>query len=244
METNFAKHFLKESSYRHMPKTDQALGMKQPPLEMPHEGEHIDIPTIEHITLPEITLETAIIHRQSIRQYPNLPLSLMELAYALYMTQGVKKTKEGVATLRTVPSAGARHAFETYLLINHVEGLKPGLYRYLALSHKLVCIKESETIAKDISEAALKQKMIEEASVPFIWVADAYRMTYRYGHRGYRYLFLDAGHVCQNLYLVAQQLNCGTCAIAAFDDEMMNEILKVDGEHRFVIYMGTFGKRS
>jgi SagB-type dehydrogenase family enzyme len=242
MHKNIGIEFLKGSTYKHMPQTDQSLGKPQPPLEMPHHGKPIDLIKFSDIQIPDMSLKEAVTARTSIRSYPQKTLSLNELSYALHMTQGIRKVRDGIATLRTVPSAGARHAFETYLVINNVEGLEKGLYRYLALSHQLVLVKSSESIALDVSQAALKQKMIEEASITFIWVADAYRMTYRYGMRGYRYMFLDAGHVCQNLYLIAQQLHCGTCAIAAYDDDAMNQLLDFDGVNTFVIYMATLGK--
>lgn len=67
-------------------------------------------------------------------------------------------------------------------------------------------------------------------------------MTWRYSERGYRYLFIDAGHACQNLYLGAEAIECGVCAIAAFDDVIMNQLLGLDGESQFVIYLATVGK--
>jgi SagB-type dehydrogenase family enzyme len=69
-------------------------------------------------------------------------------------------------------------------------------------------------------------------------------MTYRYGERGYRYLHLDAGHVCQNLYLAAEAIGCGACAIAAFEDDEVNRVLGLDGESRFAIYLGAVGKKA
>jgi SagB-type dehydrogenase family enzyme len=67
-------------------------------------------------------------------------------------------------------------------------------------------------------------------------------MTWRYGDRGYRYIFLDAGHVCQNLYLCAQSLSCGVCAVAAFSDDDMNRALGLDGVERFTVYLAAMGR--
>ncbi len=234
--------FLEGSTYESMPQTDQEKGMTQPPLEMPYQGVPLTLPKIETLTFPSLTLKEAIINRQSHRLYRSDSLSLEELSYVLYMTQGVKRTRENLATFRTVPSAGARHPFETYLAIQSVSGLSPGLYRYLALSHELIQINASNQFTEGLYQACLKQKMVKDAPVTFIWVADSYRTTFRYGMRGYRYLFLDAGHVCQNLYLVAEQLSMGTCAIAAFDDQAINQLMELDGQERFVIYLAPFGK--
>ena len=88
----------------------------------------------------------------------------------------------------------------------------------------------------------MQEEMITDAAVTFIWSADIYRMSWRYGERGYRYIFLDAGHVCQNLYLAAQEVGCGVCAVAAFDDAALNRILMIDGERQFAVYLATLGK--
>ena len=145
-------------------------------------------------------------------------------------------------SLRNVPSAGARHAFETYLLVNNVEGLEKGIYRFLAIEHKLLAIKVDESLLDEAIPAFLNQKTIANAAVTFIWVAVVERMVWRFGERGYRYLLLDAGHICQNLYLAGQNVNCGTCAIAAFDDDAVNRFLNLDGEELFVAYAATVGK--
>ena len=148
------------------------------------------------------------------------------------------------ATFRTVPSAGARHALETYLLVNDVEGLDPGLYRYLALSHRLQQLDTDPTLAVRIMEACLDQQFIVRSGVTFLWVAVPYRMTWRYTERGHRELHKDAGHACQNLYLAAEAVGCGVCAIAAYDDDTMAEILGIDGVEQFLIYRATVGKRG
>ena len=77
----------------------------------------------------------------------------------------------------------------------------------------------------------------------FLWVAVPHRMCWRYGERSYRYLFLDAGHVCQYLYLAAESIGAGACAIAAFDDEALDEAAGVDGETAFVIHAASAGRK-
>lgn len=237
--------FLQATKHENQPASDQKKGLEQPPLQVPYEesdGPIIKLKGIRQIKTDNVSLREAIEERKTVRMYENKPISLDELAYALFMTQGVKRNVRDKATFRTVPSAGARHAFETILLINNVEGLKRGLYRYLALEHKLQKLEAAPDINQKIRRAALKQPQIEEAGVVFLWVAEPYRMTYRYSERGYRYLFLDAGHVAQNLYLAAQDFSAGVCAIAAYDDERMNTLLGLDGEHQFVIYLASLGK--
>jgi len=142
-----------------------------------------------------------------------------------------------------VPSAGARHALETYLLVNNVEGLEKGLYHFLPIGHKLEKVDTDAHIAGRIMAACLQQSFVETSAVTFIWSAVPYRMKWRYGERGYRYMHIDAGHVCQNLYLSAEAIGCGVCAIAAFQDEELNSALGIDGEEEFAIYVATVGKK-
>jgi SagB-type dehydrogenase family enzyme len=183
----------------------------------------------------------AIDRRRSVREYAAQPLPQESLSRLLWATQGIKRVMPGVATLRTVPSAGARHALETFVLANSVEGLEPGLYRYVASRHSLVARDNSPGVAQRAVKACLGQRFVESSAATFVWAAVPYRMTWRYGERGYRYLYLDAGHVCQNLYLAAESIGCGVCAIAAFDDEAMDRLVGADGFELFAIYVATVG---
>lgn len=238
--------FMEETKYKYLQESDQENGFPQPALEQPYLGtaKPIALPEIDAISVPALDLTAAIQNRRSIREYRDEALTLDELAYLLWTTQGVKEIFEGRATLRTVPSAGARHPFETYLLINNVSGLEPGLYRYLALSHELVAVDLHDGLKNEISDACWRQRFVAASAVTFIWTAVPYRTTWRYVERGYRYLYLDAGHVCENLYLAAQAIDCGCCAIAAYDDDRLNKILGVDGEEEFAIYVAPLGKMA
>jgi SagB-type dehydrogenase family enzyme len=128
-------------------------------------------------------------------------------------------------------------------LIKSVAGLTPGLYRYVASQHALLELDISTTIHEKISTACFSQKMVESDAITFIWVAVTERMAWRYGERAYRYLHLDAGHVCQNLYLAAEPIDCGVCAVAAFEDNDLNTSLRLDGKSMFAIYLATVGKK-
>ena len=224
-----------------MTESDQRLDKPQPPLETPCDGARIKLPEPSLPQAEAITLDAAITNRRSIRKYKDEPISLEALSYTLWATQGVQRKIEGRATLRTVPSAGARHPFDTYLLVNNISGLEPGLYRYIAMEHTLVKRDVHANTADKFKEACLGQDMVKSAAVTLFYVADTYRMSYRYSERGYRYIFLDAGHVMQNLYLVAEQLSCGTCAIGAFDDDAVNALLGLDGKQYFTAYIGPLG---
>ena len=239
------KEFMRLTTHTHMPVSGQNSGVPQPPLQLPYppDAQLIPLPPAAECNIPPLELREAILRRRSVRQYSPEAIRLDELAFLLWASQGVKHISSRPSTARTVPSAGARHAFETYLLINRVEGLQPGLYRYIAIEHALLPVDLSAGWNENIADACLKQEQVRQSAVTFIWVAVVERMTWRYPVRGYRYLFLDAGHVCQNLYLAAEAVNCGVCAIAAYDDEVINPLLGLDGEEQFVIYLGSLGRR-
>jgi len=238
--------FMEKTKYLFIGRSDQQNGVPQPPLELPPAPglPVLDLPRPETLRVPSLDLRVAIESRRSIRTYIRSPISFEELSFLLWSTQGVQHIQHGQWTLRTVPSAGARHAFETYLMVNDVERLEPGLYRYLALTHQLQQIDIDPTLPHRITGACFGQPFILRSGVVFLWTAIPYRMTWRYGERGYRDLHLDAGHVCQNLYLAAEAVGCGVCAIAAFDDDIMNGLLGINGTDQFLIYLATAGKKQ
>jgi len=236
---------MEKTRYRHLDQSDQDKGLPQPPLELPAvKGRRIiELPDPRAIEAEPLGVREAIERRTSIRAYSEEPLSLAELSLLLWCTQGVKQVSNRPATLRTVPSAGARHCFETYVLANRVEGLEPGLYRFLAVDHRLQEVDLDPDVAERVTKACLDQRFIQASAATFIWTAVAYRMMWRYGERGYRYMHLDAGHACQNLYLSAETVGCGACAVAAFDDDLLNRALGVDGVDQFAVYVGVAGKK-
>lgn len=237
------REFIERTKYKYLRESDQSKNLPQPTLEQIAEEnkEIIELPHPKDVQV-DIKLVEAMEKRRSLRRYSDKPLTLEELSFLLWCTQGVKEKYQNV-TFRMVPSAGARHAFETYILVNNVKGLNSGLYRYLALDHKLQEVEMSAEIADKLVDAGLGQVFIKNSAVTFIWVAVPYRMTWRYSERGYRYMFLDAGHVGQNLYLAAEGIDCGACVIGAYDDDAVNNLLGFDGKELFVIYMASVGKK-
>lgn len=242
--SELGKIFLEKTKLINLDPIPQTIGIPQPSLEYPPNPmqSRIELTPPEHLGFGKNEFRQLLEQRRSLRKYASTSLSFDELSYLLWATQGVQR-KADTHTLRTVPTAGSRHAFETFLLITNVNGLTPGAYRYLALDHQLVEVNLDEGIVSKLVEAS-RMKFIETAPVTFIWTAVTERMTWRYGNRGYRYLLLDAGHVCQNLYLSAESINCGACAIDAYNDDEMNRLLNINGEDQFVIYMASVGKKN
>ncbi len=245
MTENPGKTFMRETRHRRI-QSPQSLGLPQPPLELPlpHNAQLIDLPRPDTLNIPPADLLTLVNRRETLRKYTDQALTLEELSFLLWCTQGVKEITRRPATLRTVPSAGARHPFESLVLVNRVGDLAPGLYRFAASKHALVAQDLSPEINERITQACGDQNQIRTSAATFLWMAVVERMTWRYPERGYRYMHLDAGHVCQNLYLAAEAIGCGACAIAAFDDDALNETLALDGEDCFVIYLASLGKRA
>ena len=246
MDNKIGLEFFEKTKYEYLEISPQKNGISLPDLQLPKTkgAQTSSLPKVDEIK-PDIDSFIELVNqRETLRQYSNESLDLYELAYLLWATQGVKTITDYPLTKRTVPSAGSRHPFETYLLVNLVKGLESGLYRYLAVEHKLEKIPTPGDINERITEGCLKQKHVADSAVTFIWVAVPIRTVWRYSQRGYRYMLLDAGHVCQNLYLAAESIECGVCAIAAYDDDLVNRALGLDGENLFAIYLASLGKRK
>lgn len=224
--------------------TSQSEGLRPPPVQkpVPPNSRIVSLPNQETWSIPPCDLQLAIANRESHRRFTDDPLSLDELAFLLWATQGVKKELHEAAVLRTVPSAGCRHPFETYLAALRVGGLVSGIYRYLPLDHSLVFVKEVDTLARQLTAATRGQSFTGQAAVTFLWTAIPERTEWRYAEASYKVIALDAGHVCQNLYLACEAIGAGTCAIAAYDQTLVDVLLGVDGEEEFCVYIAPVGK--
>ncbi|PKN12258.1 MAG: thioester oxidase [Deltaproteobacteria bacterium HGW-Deltaproteobacteria-4] len=226
--------------------TPQAQGLPRPPVQktFPAGSRIIPLPDRASWLIPPFNLEDAIADRQSHRHFTGEPLTLAELAFLLWATQGVRGTLHTAAVLRTVPSAGCRHPFETYLAVLHVEDLASGLYRYLPLEHALVHLREIDNLPARLVAASRGQRFCGQAAATFLWSVLPERTEWRYGEASYKVIALDAGHLCQNLYLACAAIKAGTCAIAAYNQTLADELLAVDGEKEFTIYIAPVGKVS
>jgi SagB-type dehydrogenase family enzyme len=204
----------------------------------------IDLPSGKDalMKLGKIPVGEAIAFRESVRQYKTDPLTLEELAALLWATQGVRCLISPESALRSVPSAGARHSFETYLVINRVETLPAGLYRYLPFDEKLAQLAIDDNIGRKAADACFGQNFIASSAITFFWTAIPARMEWRYDLAAHKVIAIDAGHVCQNLYLACQSIDAGTCAVAAYDQSACDQLLGVDGEEEFTIYLAPVGK--
>ncbi|MEN6445873.1 MAG: SagB/ThcOx family dehydrogenase [Candidatus Cloacimonas sp.] len=244
---NIGQDFVRLTRYVYERESDQTLGVHRPDAFKARVGEIVSLPAVGTLKMPELPLAKAIEQRRSLRNYSDVPLSQEELSFLLWASSWARdfRSSEKIElTFRNVPSAGSRHPIETFLDIRRVEGIKPGLYYYHPIKHCLILYDNSEQIAAKIHEGCMFQEMISTAAVNFILTAVPYRTVWRYGQRGYRYLYLDAGHIGQNIHLAAEAINAGACMIGAFLDEAMNEALGLDGMEEFVIYIASVGKKA
>ncbi len=178
--------------------------------------------------------------RRSVRSFGDAPLQETELSQLLWASQGITSVGQGLG-LRTVPSAGALYPVETYLVIHTVEGIEPGVYHYAVERHELDQLKTRDFRA-EVTQAALDQEMAYRANVVFVWTAIFERSKWKYRQRAYRYIYLDAGHIAQNVALGAVALGLGSCQIAALYDDEVNALLGIDGIEESVVYMTVVGR--
>lgn len=180
--------------------------------------------------------------RRTLRKFPAGAISLDNLSQLLWASQGITgKIRE--YELRSAPSAGALYPVETYMVVNKVEGLDPGLYHYGVREHALELL-EKGNLGEKLMHAGLMQPVIRDSAVTFIWSAMIKRSRWKYGQRSYRYIYLDAGHIAQSVVMAAESLEMGCCLIGAFFDDEVNEVLKIDGEDETVVYMCAAGPRE
>ena len=225
--------------------SDQQKGLTPPQLEKPlAEGqESVELPPYDSVRLANNDFMQLVKERRSTREFKGEPMSLEQLSWLLWATQGVHGIfRGGIATRRTVPSAGSRHAFETYVFAFDVAGLRKGIYRYLAIEHKLVLVKAVEGLEGLLSEACLNQAFIGKAAAAFAWAVVPYRSEWRYPLSSHKILLLYAGHVCQNMYLSAGSIGFGTCAIAAYNQSLIDKLIGADGDDEFTVYLAAVGK--
>jgi len=201
------------------------------------QAEKIELPAFE----PDkpMSLDKTLRRRKSIRDYQDRPISKGQLAYLLWASTGIQRI-EGGYEFRTAPSAGALYPIETYVIANNVKALERGAYHYAIRSHQLELLEQRD-LSRQIAAAALGQQMCAAAAAVFIWTAVFKRCKWKYGQRAYRYIYLDAGHIAENLALAAVSLNLGTCEIGALYDDHVNAIIGIDGKEESTICMAAVG---
>ncbi len=186
-----------------------------------------------------VPLEESLAERRSVRNYAKKSMPLSTLSQLLFAAQGVTGKIYG-HTLRTAPSAGALYPFEVYVVVNRVTDLPKGIYHYAIEAHALEQVREGD-FSGELTSAGLNQEMLGEANVTFALAAVFDRIRHKYGERGYRYTYMEAGHISQNIALQAVSLGLGSVPVGAFLDKKVNELIGVDGRREAVIYLHAVG---
>ena len=226
-------------------KSDQQNSVTKPDIIKPYDNSKlIDLPEPNKDDIKINNIDEIIQIRRSRRKFTEEQMTLTELSFLLHSTQRIQKIfKEGIATLRPVPSAGARHPFETYLAVLNIQELEKGIYRYIPDLHKLQYLHTFEGLEDKVVRSVMDQVWAGKTNVVFYWSCIPYRAEWRYTIKSHKAMLLDAGHICQNLYLAAESMKYGTCAIAAYDQDLSDELLKLDGEDEFTVYISPVGKQ-
>jgi nitroreductase len=182
-----------------------------------------EYPEAQKIELPSfdpnqpMSLDRTLKQRKSVRDFQQQPISKDQLSYLLWASTGIQRIEDGYE-FRTTPSAGALYPIETYVVVNNVRKLEAGVYHYSIKAHQLEQLKQGE----------FRQAVFE-------------RCKWKYGQRAYRYIYLDAGHIAENLALAAVSLNLGSCEVGALYDNQVNAILGIDGTEESVVCMAVVG---
>lgn len=232
--------------------TDQQQKLPAPaPVKSGKGGMKIPLPLDFENIVQDKNLFALLAERESCRVYREEEISLKELSFLLWATQGIRhfagKMKQ--VTFRNVPSAGSRHPFETYLFINKAEGLTPGIYHYIPTDHTLELWEDYPDYEEELTDALCGQEFAGAAPVTFVWSVIPYRSEWRYGRKSHKYMLIDAGHVCENLYLACESIGCGTCAIGAYDQDKLDELLgfitgpSAETDNEFAVYAASVGKK-
>ncbi|MFW9987407.1 MAG: SagB/ThcOx family dehydrogenase [Candidatus Odinarchaeota archaeon] len=189
----------------------------------------------------QIKFWKVVLSRKSTRKFKQEPIKQSHISQLLYGMTGLTRISPQVA-FRTVPSAGGLFPIEVYTIINNVEELEKGLYHYNIAQHMLELLKEGDFRA-EIAKGCLDQQMVYNSAVSFVWTAVIERSKWKYLQRCYRYIYLDAGHIGQNFYLIAEALGLGACTIGAIYDDEINDLLEIDGINETAIYVGITGQK-
>lgn len=241
-ERDFLKEYVRDRV--DFSSTDQVLGIEMPPLEkeVPEGVEVIKLPDPSKDLEKKNSLFDLVNSRASRRKFTGEKITLEESSYLLFVTYGVRDKRIPFRVLKTAPSAGNRHSIEITLIVLDVEDLKPGIYRYTPMDHSIYKISSAENLIEKLNKGVRKQRFVINSAVVFLLSTIPYRTEWRYKEASHKVIALDAGHIGENLYLACEALGLGTCAIGAYDQDLIDELIEVDGEEEFTIYVFPVGR--
>lgn len=197
---------------------------------------------LKTIPLLKTTLSEVLLERKSKRNFSGKSVDMVSLGALLFYSAGIiPGEKQWNSTRRFYPSAGARYPLEVYLSTSNVRGLTNGLYHYNVRQHSLDVLWQKRNLNKTISRLT-NQDWVGKSNVIILITSVFQRTQTKYGERGLRHIFLESGHLAQNIYLVGTALKLKVCAIGGFIDDKINKILDIDGEDEGILYILAVGK--
>lgn len=228
-ETNYSRGRLpkKPLDWANKPELYKEYGDK-PQIKLPNPQPELD----------GMSLDEALIRRKSVRNFSPKPVTINQVSHLLWACAGIQRVENG-HEFRVIPSAGALYPIETYVVINN-SPIPSGLYHYSVKKHSLEEIRKGE-YGVELACAALDQDICVTAAMVLIWTGIFRRSKWKYGERAYRYIYLDAGHMAENLYLAAVSRGLGACSVGALYDGELNELLGVDGDEESAFYLSAVG---
>jgi len=192
----------------------------------------------------DLSVESALENRRSQRDFQDKALSVDQLSQILWAAYGITSPRPDAPNmrggLRTSPSAGALYPLEVYAIVGNVDGIEPGAYKYISEEHKIIMVAGGD-VRDSLAGAALRQNMISEAPAAIFYSAVFSRTTERYGERGRSFVFIELGHSAQNVYLQAEALQLGTCAIGTVTESARDVLnLPEEEEPLYILPIGYF----
>ncbi|MCX5802061.1 MAG: SagB/ThcOx family dehydrogenase [Proteobacteria bacterium] len=179
----------------------------------------------------DVSVEKALLERRSLRSYRDEPLTLPEISQILWAAQGITEPGRG---LRTAPSARVLYLLNVYLLSGNVTNLPIGMYKYQPRGHELIKISGGDKKAELFN--AVGQAPIKNAPAVLVFSGMSERST------NPRWMYVEAGHAAQNVYLQAIPLKLGAVVIGGFKDEDVRRALNMS-EKEQPIYIMPVGKK-
>jgi SagB-type dehydrogenase family enzyme len=244
--TDPGREFIEKTRYPDFSTVDMILRVPQPPLqlEVPEGSEVIRLPNPKRIKVADLQVRTAIERWHPVEFFSRSSISLKELSFLLWCTQGVRKNASERMMVRNVPSSGSRYPIETYFVAGEVEGLTTGLYRYLPLTHSILTERLDSDLPFAMGTASMNFKIVTRAAVTFLWVGIPYRSAWALGNRGYRSVLIEAGHICQAMIMASASIGYDVHPVDLFHDEMMIKLANLDPETQWPLYVGALGKQE
>ncbi|MBK8459715.1 MAG: SagB/ThcOx family dehydrogenase [Micropruina sp.] len=187
-------------------------------------------------------LQEAIQERLSCRAFTPEPLSLAELAALLRFGYGVEQRSGPSMQDRPAPSGGGLYPLELTVLVRAVEGLEPGVHHYVPAANGLERMREGKLPPELLTYLFMGQPWVAEAAVTLVISFAGERSLTKYVDRGYRYALLEAGHVMQNVNLVAVALGLGSVNLGGFFDDELAGLLRIDPEKEVCLYGCALGR--